>query len=288
MLKNKYGNITRWDKSVKVNYLNDLKKDEKLNAWWMLDFKAVEEKLDAMPISSDYASVSKIPYLVYSNSKDAGQVLLGDKNPEYSLRIDSIMSTFPKSKIVVMMRDPRDNVSSYLNVTFDLQNIAGLAQRYNLYTSAILKAKKKYGDQILLVKFEDLVTTPKNTMSEICNFLNVSYYPELLEFYKSSDNVFSFNQKIKSPFDKDNCYKWKHSEASDALQKVDLVCADLIEKLNYPKRRHSARLTLIDKWNILKAYLITKLEKQFFNLPYQVQTIILRKYREQTQILEDT
>lgn len=125
-----------------------------------------------------------------------------EKTPSHLLHIDKILHAIPEAQIIELVRDPRDVLASKNS----RQSKEWIEKRIKMFParekylpyqvgydsfwdsltwkSAIQmgnQAKSKYPQNILRVRYEDLVTHPEKEVSRICDFLNLSYYPELLD-----------------------------------------------------------------------------------------------------------
>lgn len=82
-----------------------------------------------------------------------------------------------EQKIIFILRDGRTCVRSKISRTG--QNIAHAVSRwqYSLEVLELLRAQHK---QLHIVKYEQLLVSPKQELAKICQFLGVDYVPEML------------------------------------------------------------------------------------------------------------
>lgn len=277
----KYINKKNWNKSIVSNFIRDLKNDQKISDWWKIDFEELESEMNQYP-NLDFKSACLLSYNAYSKVHGRDVNYLGDKNPEYSLHIPKLLKTFPGSKFVIMVRDPIDNIESYMNVNFDLNNKLALAARWNFYNRRLIKANKLFPNQTRIVKFEDLIKQPESTIKSICNFLEINFDSEMLDFYKSSKNVFEWNKQIKQSFNPESIEKWKKRELTIVDKKISRLTNDLIQHFGYETRAQSA-LGILDWIQYLYGITINRLELIYYRLPISVKNIILKLYRRITK-----
>ena len=278
MLKSKYGKLTNWSEKKKLEFAKDVLKEDKMTQWWKLDENDLINEVLKVPNLSSYAEFCKIPYRLYADEQKEGASLIGDKNPEYSLCAEDLLEMYSESKFVFLVRDPRDNVMSYKNVNFDLNDGLALAARWNHYSRAIEKVKSAYPDRVLIQKFEDLILEPQESLKRITSFLNIEYYEELLNFYKHSKNVFEWNKKIKQPFDNSAVLKWKKNEITPEILKISKVSDKYIKAFGY-ESIDEVKLSLKDRFKVFMGKFISILEETFFKLPLSLKVGILRVYR---------
>jgi hypothetical protein len=76
---------------------------------------------------------------------------------------------------------------------------AGGAVARWLYTTALARRNlKKYPQQYLAVRFEDMVQAPEATLKAICQFIGEEYVPEMLELVGAPDHRAKMMSNLKS------------------------------------------------------------------------------------------
>lgn len=93
--------------------------------------------------------------------------------------IPLILALFPNAKIINMTRNHRDTCLEIFfkkfeaghAYTYDLENVARM---YAVYWQMISRWQELLGDQLLQVKFEDLIQEPQSVFTSVVNFLGVS------------------------------------------------------------------------------------------------------------------
>lgn len=97
------------------------------------------------------------------------------------LKIDILDEFFNKyfegGKVVFILRDGRACVNSKVNRTDQSIEQACIGWKYSVTCYKFLKTSH---DNNICVRFEDLLTQPKQTLTKVCDFLNVSYEEEML------------------------------------------------------------------------------------------------------------
>jgi hypothetical protein len=116
------------------------------------------------------------------------KTMWGDKLPGNVKCIKEFLETFPKGKIIHLVRDGRDVVTSLFRRKIPIIN----ATEIWLHSNA-LALEWKTDDRLILVKYEDLVADPNTTMERIQKHLGV----QVEDLDKLRDSNF-FWQKIIS------------------------------------------------------------------------------------------
>jgi hypothetical protein len=290
-LYHKYSRIVKWNHKKVDDFYDDLFLEKRLEDW-NLDEISLKKQLHALGSNVSFPGMNKLVYANYAFvNRKLDTNLLGDKNPHYSLFIDKLMKLYPDSKYIHMVRDYRDNILSYQDVRFDLNNTTTLAYRWKKYNKTILKYSKRYPDQFFLLKYEDLVTKPDECLRSICVFLGVEFNPVMLQFYQfqHSTSKFVWHKNISKPLDKSRLDKWKTKMQQSDVLKSDYICKHIAEFLGYENSyndKNSPYLFIQTLPGVIFAWFFTLLEKLVFFLPIRIRSKIITIYRVITGSLD--
>jgi hypothetical protein len=133
-----------------------------------------------------YRAAIEAPYLAYAHLR--GTDRWGDKTPYYVLHIDLVKRVFPEARIVHLVRDGRDVALSLLRVPFGPANVWAAAHQWRDAVDAGDAAAERYGEDVLTVRYEDLVSDPAATVPRICAFAGLAYRPEMLEVERTGSD----------------------------------------------------------------------------------------------------
>lgn len=185
-LKTNYFKIKNWTPRLIDALVKDLYKEKKFDRLWRVEEAVLHKKLNSLPLNRiSFSIICKILYLSYPSLFKKQQIqIIGDKNPLYSIYIEELKEVFPDAKFVHLIRDYRDNIVSYKQV-FELEkSIALMAIGWKIYNRSIDASKAKRPDLFYTLRYEDLVTFPEKYLKEICQFLNLNFEPEMLNYRK--------------------------------------------------------------------------------------------------------
>ena len=143
-------------------------------------------RLERSKLSYGQAYVS-IVRNIFSHSKKR---ILGDKEALAWTRIPDFLRMCPNGKVIVILRDPRDVVTSfkystiapgndYLIALFNVVDAVNHAFRYRL----------QYPGRVYVVKFEQLKMNTEDELRRLCRFLEVEFVPEMLEQEHYTDHM---------------------------------------------------------------------------------------------------
>lgn len=112
----------------------------------------------------------------YKESKSLKKEIIVEKTPTHIHKIGKILTLFPKSKIILMLRDGRDVACSIRERTGDLKK--GI-ERWVLDNS---EGSNFWKDpRVKVVKLEDLTEKPDAILLEVCTFIGVKYEPHMIQ-----------------------------------------------------------------------------------------------------------
>ena len=123
----------------------------------------------------------------YATARNAR--IWGEKTPGHLLFLPHMYRLFPEARIIVTLRDPRDILLSYddrwghgqRNTKF-LMEASAVVRHYFEHLRTIAAYPS---EQICRVRYESLVSCPKDVLTSLCSFLDVEFEPGMLEFYRS-------------------------------------------------------------------------------------------------------
>ena len=125
-----------------------------------------------------------------------GKPRWGDKRPRYVQELPAIFDMFPDAQFVAIVRDPRAVVASmkklgWLDSWYD-GTVAGGVDRWLHAVRAGRQGLRRYrDDQLLEIRYEDLVDDPAGVLSHMCTFLGLSHdgLDAMLQFHRGDTDI---------------------------------------------------------------------------------------------------
>ena len=195
----KYKNITNWTDEIIEEFCYDfyLFSEGKLEPQF-------GKKEDLITILKEYKTILtgeralKLAYFAFFPNKNKTNITtIVDKELKFHNILNEIADIYPKSKFIVLCRDPRDNVLIKLKRAKKKnkrQSIIHFAKAWNYeYGTINKKISKLAKDRYIRVKYEDLVTKPEETLKIISEFLNIQYTNEMLNYDQNVKEIVSTN-----------------------------------------------------------------------------------------------
>ena len=103
-----------------------------------------------------------------------------DKTPHYVHHIGELLAVWPRARFVVLVRDGRDVALSLRRMPFGPNNAWAAAPWWARGIRAGEQAGRAHPGQVLSVRYEDLSGRPREVVPHICEFLGLSFAPEML------------------------------------------------------------------------------------------------------------
>ncbi len=117
-----------------------------------------------------------------------GKPRWGDQSGLIERYADQIFHAYPDARMIQMIRDPRDRYAGSLELWPDGKGRAGGASARWLYTTQLARRNlKKYPERYFVLRFEDMVTDPDQSLRAVCNFLGEVYDSRILNMTGAPD-----------------------------------------------------------------------------------------------------
>ncbi len=223
-------NTIKWDKRIFNN----------ANTWGM-NVELLEHDIVHKGRGMNYEDLCK-QVIRHSSTMDGTSVMqqtIGNKFPAYTLFLSRLAGLFPDSRFIILTRDYRDNVLSYRNVPYEPStSVAFYAWRWRWYNQAISCFTKKNPGKTLLIRYEDLVSTPETTIKNICTFLGIHFDNAMLTFYTRNDKYDQHRGRIEAlkglrPINKKSLRRHEKELAPPERHIADHICNSVARHIGY-------------------------------------------------------
>ena len=130
--------------------------------------------------------------ILYSRMLDTapGKRFFLDKTPAYALVLPFLTKLYPRSRYVVLTRNPLAVLASYAGSFFGGDYDVAVShnpilQRYVPALAGFLRAARV---PAVHVKYEELVQDPEAHVRRVCEYLGVDFEPEMIEYGRSGES----------------------------------------------------------------------------------------------------
>lgn len=213
---------------------------------WDFDFEYFKNLVkDYNP--QNYADLVALVHISFGLMKKKDLKAWGDKNNYFINKTNLLNHLFPEAKFIYIVRDGRDVATSYISLKnlktespyapklpSEIDEIALEWNKNNIKVTSFLSGLKE--SNILIMRYEDLVNRLEENCKLICEFLNVPFNPQMLEYYKISlepTQTLDWKMKtLKSP-DKLAIGKYKKLLTSEEINLFNSIAGKTLKKFGY-------------------------------------------------------
>ena len=156
-------------------------------------------------------------YINDINLKNIKEKIITDKNTENFKFLGIINTFFSNSKIIHCIRDPFENFCSLYKINFNSTGLnwtnseKEIFMYYKNYFELINLWKSKNINNVIDIKFEELLSDSDNTINRLLDFCDLERNDDYINFHKSNSLLIktaSANQARK-PIQKENVFKYQ-------------------------------------------------------------------------------
>jgi len=206
---------------------------------------ALAEFLKYMGRTDDYykSKVKTFLHEIYNDAlKQHKRKYFLDKTPRYYHIIEDLIEIFPEQKFIILLRNPLAVLNSILEtwVKDDLSRICYYLDDLLVAPQRLVDVADKYTEKCFKVKYEELVEKPKVIIKSICEFINIDYNDELIQY--KYDNSWKYGDQVgvkknRRP-NKGHIEKWKvglkaPQKKAMAISYIETLGGELLKRMGY-------------------------------------------------------
>lgn len=180
---------------------------------------------------------------LYRKARDKG--IVGEKTPRHILQVHDILKTYPKARIISMFRDPRATAWSEIKAHFGSPSVFVTTRRWREYVEMHQKLQNELPqDQYMMLRYQDLIEDSEGILKRICDFLEVDFQPEMMEYYNREEKGFAEGEKAwkkgtLKPIQKNKNEEWKSALKPWQIALVERTAGSKLEEMGYRKSEYS-------------------------------------------------
>ena len=236
---------------VELIYSGELQRRSRLRElspyWRWLTDRVPAEDIEAYLLASDRTERGIFEAFLRIYADRRGKAIIGEKTPAHLDYVETLLEWFPDGRVVHCMRDPRAIYVSELRrrseapTGFPYRQLAlvpALLDRFVLLQVVWVWARavhrhrtlaRRYPGRYRLVRFEDLVAEPAETLAALCDFLGIDMEARMLE-----QTVTSKGARVGAAgFDADAAHRWRQRIGGRAKSAIELLLGRRISEMGY-------------------------------------------------------
>ena len=202
--------------------------------------------------NTQYSTLARlIRVIIQFNGREATRFCT--KDPANAYYIEYLKTMFPNMKFVLMVRDVRAILSSYVNRIgkHDYSDYEYVFTNWNTQMSTYTRQCRKVGpSHCLMVSYENLVTNTRKTLEKIVKFLDLEWSDFMLEHQKFIGDRIDVDEKewstsqIKKPIYTESINAWVAKLPQYCLERLDELAPNL-RALGYDPTANNSRNSLL-------------------------------------------
>jgi len=288
----KFKNKTSFNQKDSKSFIDHLWIRKRLmKTVWGYDRQVLVDSFATNQNDLNFELACKTTYQSYKPNKQVKLYI--DKNPSHINFLQPLNSAFTKPKFIVIVRDYRDRYVSLVKLKkkskFKLLSLRG--NSWNRHQKNALRFQNDHPDQVLILKYEDLLSKPKQTVTDVCSFLELPFEQALLqhESFESVDfgqNDTDWGKHFKDSHDKSNqaidpsnINKFESELDQKSVNQLDYYCGETGLKFGYKQNERYQKPAFFSRLKLNFIQIIGfwghKTQSLFFKLPLSFQAWII-------------
>jgi hypothetical protein len=162
--------------------------------------------------------------------------------------VADILRIYPTARFIFMVRDGRDVALSAKSSIFNHYHVFYSARRWQREQRAGLEWLKKLSPpQIMLLRYEELLADPAETVGRLCGFLEEPFDTSMLEYHrlteakKSGSLSISWENTARPVLDR-NSGKFRQQLTAKEIMLIEQISGRELQDLGYPLVNSPERL----------------------------------------------
>jgi hypothetical protein len=154
--------------------------------------------------------------------------------------VADILRFYPRARFIFMARDGRDVAVSAKSSIFNHYNVYYTAHRWQREQRIGLNWLQALpAEQIMLLRYEELLADPVGTVQRLCDFLEVPYSEKMLEYHrfheaKKSGGLSISWENTAKPVLGENRGKFRNLLTNNEIMQFEALAGEELQLLEYP------------------------------------------------------
>jgi len=150
----------------------------------------------------------------------------------------SIDKQIPNAKYLYLHRDVRDVCASFKKAIVGEKHVYHIAKKWTDLQNKCIAYKAKFPQKMFVVKYEDLLKDTADTLKSICNFLEINYTEEMLNFHLSEEAISTASSSslwanLAKPMLINNSRKFNELLTNEEQEIILNIAGETMHKLGY-------------------------------------------------------
>jgi hypothetical protein len=170
-----------------------------------------------------------------------GKVRFGDKTPWNVRHLDEILAMFPDARIIHLVRDPRANVASRVELPRTSKDVLTAAIKWRIDVEAaqrFAEGGKAHAGNYLELRYEDLVGDPEPWVRKVCTVVGETFDPAMLDYHQTRDVMFKdqpYKEGVFKPVNTASVDAYKKRLRPAQIRLIEAVTRGSMKRLGYQR-----------------------------------------------------
>jgi hypothetical protein len=260
-----YGKLS--DDRNRRRFIRDLLQDAYLQKW---NLNCSVEEVEQVASSFTRAGIIEAVYCLYMCEKGAKR--WGDKTPEHIRYLPLIKEDFPDAYLIHLVRDGRDVAEALKRMIFGPVSALGLGRFWRREVMHWREFQEQRGpDNMLEVRYEDLVSSPEQLIGRILAFIGEPYV-DTTSSYADSDvsqlvGSESWHSSLQEDITTDKIGVYRQQLSERDVELFEYVAGDALEAYGYrPEYRDPSGPSVFDQVHAFTADRVVRWYRKAFEM----------------------
>lgn len=208
----------------------------RINTDLQIDIPRPPETIRGMAKSHQFYGEMAERYLAKLGMK--GATYFGEKTPAHAGYVPQMRRLFPDAKFLWIYRDGRDAALSMRKVPWMSRNLAVNMAVWLFYYQKQMRAMQDNKLDLLVIKYEELVTQPMTEFSKICLFLDVPFELAMVNGFGNREGILEWEYPWKrSALEPITCERvgvWRKELSTKEVEMLEWLGGRALRNLDYP------------------------------------------------------
>jgi hypothetical protein len=162
----------------------------------------------------------------YKSFNNKNKSVWGNKTPQNTENISKLREYFPSAKFIIIIRDIRDICLSWRKKWG--KDMLLTAYKWNKRNENLVNS-----ENVHIVKYEILLQNLRETLEQICQFLEVSFHQNMLNYDKHTDVIVDGKINYGQPLIINNFNKWRDKLTHQKIKRIEEIAFNSLNKYDY-------------------------------------------------------
>lgn len=196
----------------------------------------------------DFTKVEILKRFMTHEAKQAGKSIVCEKTPQHVFYITELLRLFPNAKVINIVRDPRSVLASQKNKwkrrklgSSFMPKKESIRLRINYHPitmsqlwNAAVGAGEAMSDQrnVTSIRYEDLLKNPTEILEQLCQFVDISFEPSMLQIAATSSSLRADDSKSYGIHTR-SIDSWRGQLSAHEVSIVQQRCSERMKRWGY-------------------------------------------------------